>query len=170
MIIIIDIFIIMLITILSIYNSFNRKLIEELLKLGSFILALILTNVTSLNTKLNYILTTKVQSALNADKSFNVEVFYAISSLLVFAVFYIIILSFFRLSKSYLKDLPKSKSDFFHKIAIVCFSTIRMVLIFSLLVYSLESSIFHANSIKEKIHSSPSLKAFSSFSNTIISK
>ena len=52
MIIVIDILIISMITLLSIYNSFNKKLTNEILKLGSLIIALVITNITPINTKI----------------------------------------------------------------------------------------------------------------------
>ena len=168
MIIVIDILIILIITLLSISNSFSKNLSGEILKLGSLLAAIGLTNITSINTKLNQILINEVISILHINKSFNMEVFSAISFLLIFLIFYTIILSLSKIFKNYIKDFSKAKSDFFHKILIVFFSTIRMVLIMSLLIYSLESSIFHSKSIQKKIHTSPSLKAFSSFSNSII--
>ena len=170
MIIIIDICIILIITVLSISNSFNKNLIQELLKLGSLLAAIGLTNITSINIKLNEILINQMQMIFNIEKSFNIEVFNAISFLLVFLIFYFIILSLSRISKNYIKDFSKAQSDFLHKILIVFLSTIRMVLITTLLIYSLESSIFYSKSIQKKVHTSPSLKAFSSFSNSIIRK
>ena len=46
MIIIIDILIIFLITIFSIYNGLNKKLIDEVLKLCSLLLAILINNIT----------------------------------------------------------------------------------------------------------------------------
>ena len=168
MIIVIDILIISMITLLSIYNSFNKKLTNEILKLGSLIIALVITNITPINTKIAQILKEGVISMLQINNSFNSEIFNPISFLLTFLIFYIIILSINKTLKNHIKDFSKTKSIFFHKMLIVFFSTIRMTLIMSLLVYSLESSIFYPKSIQKKIHTSPSLKAFSSFSNSII--
>ena len=92
MIIIIDICIILIITVLSISNSFNKNLIQEILKLGSLLAAIGLTNITPINIKLNEILINQMQMIFNIEKSFNIEVFNAISFLLVFLIFYFIIL------------------------------------------------------------------------------
>ena len=168
MIIIIDIAIIMIITILSIYNSFNKQLINEILRLTSLVLAIFLTNLTSINLELNEVITNNTKSILNIDRIFNFEIFNAISFLLVAATFYSIILYLGKLSKNQIKDFSKNEYDFFQKLIIVVFSTFRMVLILSLLMYGLESSIFNSTSVKEIIHTSPSLKAFSSFSQSIV--
>tara|TARA_B100001540_G_scaffold307813_1_gene321591 strand:+ start:99 stop:611 length:513 start_codon:yes stop_codon:yes gene_type:complete len=168
MIIIIDIAIIMIITILSIYNSFNKQLINEILRLTSLVLAIFLTNLSSININLNQVLVNNAKSILDIDRMFNFEIFSTISFLVIVAMFYVIILYVGKLSKNQIKDFSKTKYDFFQKLIIVAFSTIRMVLILSLLVYALESSIFNSKSVKEKIHSSPSLKAFSSFSDSIV--
>ena len=168
MIIIIDILIISLITLLSIYNSFNKNLTNEILKLSSLLIAIGLTNITPINTKLSQILIEQVIIILQISKSFNSEIFNTISFLLTYLMFYIIILSLSKTLKNYIKEFSKTTSDFFHKILIVFFSTIKMTLIMSLLIYSLEATIFHSKSIQKKIHTSPTLKAFSSFSNSII--
>ena len=60
MIIIIDIFIIVIITILSIYNSFNKQFINEILRLISLVLAIFLTNLTSINLALNELITNNI--------------------------------------------------------------------------------------------------------------
>ena len=168
MIIIIDIFIIVIITILSIYNSFNKQFINEILRLTSLVLAIFLTNLTSINVELNKVITNNTKSILDIDRIFNFEIFNAISFLLVAATFYSMILYLGKLSKNQIKDFSKNEYDFFQKLIIVVFSTFRMVLILSLLMYGLESSIFNSTSVKEIIHTSPSLKAFSSFSQSII--
>ena len=168
MIIIIDILIISLITLLSIYNSFNKNLTSELLKLASLLIAIGLTNITPINTKLSQILTQQVTTILQISKSFNSDIFNTISFLLTFLMFYIIILSLSKTLKNYIKEFSKITSDFSHKILIVFCSTIKMTIIMSLFIYSLETSIFHSKSIQKKLHTSPSLKAFSSFSNSII--
>ena len=168
MIIIIDILIISLITLFSIYNSFNKDLIDEILKLISLLIAIGLTNITSIDIKLSQLLTNQTISILEINKTFNTEIFNAISFLLIFIIFYFITLSIIKKLKNHIKDFSKTNSEFFHKIIIVFFSTIRMTMIISLLIYSLESSIFHAESVQKKLHTSPSLKAFSSFSNSII--
>tara|TARA_B100000614_G_scaffold261015_1_gene289414 strand:- start:1981 stop:2493 length:513 start_codon:yes stop_codon:yes gene_type:complete len=168
MIIIIDIAIIMIITILSIYNSFNKQLINEILRLTSLVLAIFLTNLTSINVELNKVITNNTKSILDIDRIFNFEIFNAISFLLVAATFYSMILYLGKLSKNQIKDFSKNEYDFFQKLIIVVFSTFRMVLILSLLMYGLESSIFNSTSVKEIIHTSPSLKAFSSFSQSIV--
>ena len=158
----------MIITILSIYNSFNKQLINEILRLTSLVLAIFLTNLTSINLELNEVITNNTKSILNIDRIFNFEIFNAISFLLVAATFYSIILYLGKLSKNQIKDFSKNEYDFFQKLIIVVFSTFRMVLILSLLMYGLESSIFNSTSVKEIIHTSPSLKAFSSFSQSIV--
>ena len=168
MIIIIDIFIIVIITILSIYNSFNKQFINEILRLTSLVLAIFLTNLTSINVELNKVITNNTKSILDIDRIFNFEIFNAISFLLVAATFYSMILYLGKLSKNQIKDFSKNEYDFFQKLIIVVFSTFRMVLILSLLMYGLESSIFNSTSVKEIIHTSPSLKAFSSFSQSIV--
>ena len=168
MIIIIDIFIIVIITILSIYNSFNKQFINEILRLISLVLAIFLTNLTSINLALNELITNNTKSFLDIDRIFNFEIFNAISFLLVAATFYTIILYLGKLFKNQIKDFSKNEYDFFQKLIIVVFSTFRMVLILSLLMYGLESSIFNSTSVKEIIHTSPSLKAFSSFSQSIV--
>tara|TARA_Y100000768_G_scaffold337801_1_gene280165 strand:+ start:506 stop:1018 length:513 start_codon:yes stop_codon:yes gene_type:complete len=168
MIIVIDIFIIMIITLLSIYNSFNKQLINEILRLTSLVLAIFLTNLSSINIKLNQVFVDNAKTILGIDRMFDFEIFSTISFLVVVSMFYTIILYVGKLCKNQIKDFSKTKYDFFQKIIIVAFSTIRIVLILSLLVYALESSIFNSTSVKEKIHTSPSLKAFSSFSESII--
>ena len=168
MILIIDIFIIVIITILSIYNSFNKQFINEILRLTSLVLAIFLTNLTSINLELNEVITNNTKSILDIDRIFNFEIFNAISFLLVAATFYTIILYLGKLFKNQIKDFSKNEYDFFQKLIIVVFSTFRMVLILSLLMYGLESSIFNSTSVKEIIHTSPSLKAFSSFSQSIV--
>ena len=168
MIIIIDIFIIVIITILSIYNSFYKQFINEILRLISLVLAIFLTNLTSINLALNELITNNTKSILDIDRIFNFEIFNAISFLLVAATFYSIILYLGKLSKNQIKDFSKNEYDFFQKLIVVVFSTFRMVLILSLLMYGLESSIFNSTSVKEIIHTSPSLKAFSSFSQSIV--
>ena len=168
MILIIDIFSIVIITILSIYNSFNKQFINEILRLTSLVLAIFLTNLTSINLELNEVITNNTKSILDIDRIFNFEIFNAISFLLVAATFYTIILYLGKLFKNQIKDFSKNEYDFFQKLIIVVFSTFRMVLILSLLMYGLESSIFNSTSVKEIIHTSPSLKAFSSFSQSIV--
>ena len=92
MIIIIDIAIIMIITILSIYNSFNKQLINEILRLTSLVLAIFLTNLSSININLNQVIVNNAKSILDIDRMFNFEIFSTISFLVIVAMFYVIIL------------------------------------------------------------------------------
>ena len=168
MIIILDILVIIVITVFSIYNSFNSKLIDEIIKLTSLVASVLLTNITPFYKILNQLLTHQAKSIFNTTKIFNADIFNAISFIATFVILYFIILSISNTLKKYTKDFYKVKSDFFQKIVIALFSTIRMTIIVTLLIYGLESSIFYAESVQKKLHTSPSLRAFSYFSNSII--
>ena len=168
MIIFLDILIILFITTFGIYNSFNKSLISEVIKLISVFIAILLTNVTPFYNMLNQFLTSKIKESLEIHKLFNIEIFNAISFIITFISFYFIIHLIGNYLQNHFKDYNKNKSDFLHKMIIVFLSTIRITLFITLFTYGLESSIFHSELTKKRVHASPSLRAFSYFSKSII--